>query len=42
MKGINEKVDGQATKIYNLQGMQVKNTKQNGIYILNGKKVIVK
>ena len=42
VKGINEKVDGQATKIYNLQGMQVKNTKQNGIYILNGKKVIVK
>lgn len=29
-------------KIFNLQGMQVKNTKQNGIYIVNGKKVIVK
>ena len=32
-----EKASG---KTYNLQGMQVKNTKQHGIYIINGKKVV--
>lgn len=29
-------------KVYNLQGVQVKNTKAPGIYIKNGKKIVVK
>lgn len=31
-----------AGKVYNLQGQRVSNTKQGGLYIVNGKKVIVK
>ena len=42
VKNIVEVANKQNTKIYNLQGMEVKNTKANGIYIVNGKKVVMK
>ena len=39
---LDESLNNAPAKIYNLQGMQVKNAKQNGVYINNGKKFVVK
>ena len=41
--GINEiNADEQADTIYNINGVRMQNTSQKGVYIVNGKKVLVK
>lgn len=42
INGIQADELAKAGKVFNLQGQRVNNTKQGGLYIVNGKKVIVK